>query len=410
MRKFCERCGTELSDDDFLCPKCGAIWGDQVYVVPVQMMPERKEHEPEEFPTGEPAQEPEQPQQKKQPRWLLPLAAVVLILGFVLFWLGSDREPWAEDGTTAPVITTQTKLPEPTMTEPSTTQGEYVTYTVQLLDQFGYPVPNVRINYPNTNPFLSTASSFVISDADGIAAFEIRRSEEAYFWISQIPDGYSMQISNPKYAFPEGQTHYQINLIHAGTIPGAYSVTMLDQQWLYAPLADAYRPGVTVQVYILKAVQDVGYMMFVNGAEIKPLPIDTHYLLFTFIMPEKDVTLDLKIIQDRGYEGMIRNYYLQYPDAEDIEVIQYYGHYGIADVVILSAYSPDSVAHQTYVGGYCFRYPSQNGILVLVDGRYHSLSAAYESGFISKTDMESIYRQHTICFWDLYLYEVDPIA
>lgn len=398
MTKICQKCGRELAHEDFLCPHCGAIWGDRVFSMPPAPQPPKQEEvKPEPS-----AQKPEAPKpagRKLYPRILLLVVAVIGLVGLFL-WID-----WAGDGPTAP--TTQTKLPEPTMTEPPTTQGEYVTYTVQLLDQLGYPVPNVRVNYPNSDPFVSTAYSFVISDADGIASFEIRRSEEAYFWISQIPEGYSMLISNPKYAFPEGQTHYQINLIHAGKIPGSYSVTMLDQQWLYAPLANAYPPGVTVQVYILQAVQDVGYMMFVSGTEIQPIPGDRPYLLYTFKMPEKDVTLDLKIISDRTHEDILRKFYTLHPEAEQVEVLQDYGRYGIADVVLLKTEPLDSAPFESVIGNLSFRYPNQNTIQVLISGQFLSLEAAFNQGYLTQPNLEDIYRLHMTFYPELYAYDVE---
>lgn len=403
MTKICQKCGRELAHEDFLCPHCGAIWGDRVFSMPPALQPTKQEQEKTE-PSAQKAEAPKPGGRKPYLRRLLLVVAVIGLVGLFL-WLGSRPELWAGEGTTAP--TTQIKLPEPTMTAPPTTEGEYVTYTVRFLDQWGLPVPNVLVNYPNTNPFLSIPFSFVMSDADGIAAFQIRRSEDAYFWISQIPDGYTMVISNPKYAFQEGQTHYQIELIHAGKLPGSYSVTMLDQQWLYAPLANAYLPGVTVQVYILEAEQDVGYMMFVDGAEIHPIPGDKPYLLYTFKMPEKDVTLDLKIISDRTHEDILRKFYALHPEAEQVEVLQYYGRYGTADVVLLKTETLDRAPFESVIGDLTFRYPNQNSIQVLIDGQYLPLEAVFTLGYLTQANLEDIYRLHITFYPELYAYDVE---
>lgn len=411
MSKYCGKCGIEMADDDFLCPRCGAIWGDRIYRVPTVTDAQEPDTEETEVPD-----EPQEVRQKKQPRWLLPLVAGCILLAFVLFLIGSDWDMWAGEGSTAPSTTDHFIIAGHT-TAPPEMEPAYITYTVKIQDPLGNPVPDVKLSYPNTNPFVSSTRVWQITDRDGAISFQFPSERSATVKVEEIPQGYTLPLLDSTYYFTNGATDliivvqfdYKIEI--DPVFPMSYSVTMLDPAWLYEELKTVYHEGEIVELKIIRVtLSDVGYMMFINGVEIQQTAVDGGpYLLYQFVMPEEDVVLDLKIIADREHEGMIRDYYLQYPDAENIEVIQYYGQYGMADVLMLSTASPDSAPYQIYVGKYCFKYPNQNVIQVLAEGKYISFYTAYESGFFSQEDLEEIYLLHTQYFWDLYIDEVEPI-
>lgn len=343
MSKYCGKCGIEMADDDFLCPRCGTIWGDRIYRVPTVTDAQEPDTEETEVPD-----EPQEVRQKKQPRWLLPLVAGCILLAFVLFLIGSDWDMWAGEGSTAPSTTDHFIIAGHT-TAPPEMEPAYITYTVKIQDPLGNPVPDVKLSYPNTNPFVSSTRVWQITDRDGAISFQFPSERSATVKVEEIPQGYTLPLLDSTYYFTNGATDliivvqfdYKIEI--DPVFPMSYSVTMLDPAWLYEELKTVYHEGEIVELKIIRVtLSDVGYMMFINGVEIQQTAVDGGpYLLYQFVMPEEDVVLDLKIIADREHEGMIRDYYLQYPDAENIEVIQYYGQYGMADVLMLSTASPD---------------------------------------------------------------------
>ncbi len=403
MKKFCGKCGTEMTEDDFLCPKCGAIWGDRVYVVPTELETEEEVRE-EASPLVQ-----ESPKKKSLPkmnRLIFVIAALCLVLAVALFWISADSDLWGGQNNTS--VTTD---PKDTTTIPPYVEPQLISYTVKVVDPNWNPVADVVLAYPTVDPAISSSTQAVTTDENGVARFQFPDTHQASIWITQVPDNYLLPSVDTIYYFPAGVTELIVILeyVEVSIQPLAYSVMMLDPMWLYEAMPGIYLAGEMVEVKIAK-VSDVGYMMLLNGVEIPSIMVDGPYILYSFIMPEEDVTLDLKIIADRTYEGYIRDYYLQFPNTEDVEVIHYYGQYGMADVIMLSTASTNSDPCQINIGKYCFKYPNQNVIQVLVEGRYLSFYTAYESGFFVQDDLDEIYQLHTQYYWDLYIDEVEPIA
>ena len=81
MGKFCSKCGLQMQEDDFLCPRCGAIWGDRIYRVPKT---EENVETPENPVVAEPiVMQPAKPKKRVFP-WILLGLTVALILGAIL--------------------------------------------------------------------------------------------------------------------------------------------------------------------------------------------------------------------------------------------------------------------------------------------------------------------------------------
>lgn len=414
MSKYCGKCGLKMTDDDFLCPRCGAIWGDRVYRVPT--VPEAQEPDTEET---ESPDEPQEVQQKKQPRWLLPVTAGCLLLAFVLFLIGSDWDLWAGEGSTSPSTTEHSTVGAGPTTAPPETLPAYITYTVKIEDPFGHPVPNVTLSYPNTNPFASSRKVWQITDSDGTVSFQFPSSMLASVQIEEVPEDYTL-LSDSTFYFKNGATdlviilHFDYKISIDPVLRQSYSVTMQDPAWLYEELRTGYAAGEVVNVKIISVGTDLGYMMFMNGVEIPEIPLDGGpYRLYQFIMPEEDVVLDLKIIEDRTYDELLKSFYRQYTDAEQISVLQYYGKYASgAEVVILDypfVHRPDENTYDDIVSDYLFLYPGSIDIRVLKDGRFYALPEAYIRGYVTDAEVKQIYKQHSEAFAELYTNASVPI-
>lgn len=416
MSKFCGKCGLEMADDDFLCPKCGAIWGDRIYHSPTEVVAVNEDPEVEQEGTQTPLEDVKKPQRKNQPRWLLPLASAALIIGFVLFWFGSDRDMWAGEGSTSPSTTDYATIGQVPATKPPASEPGYVTYKVKFVDPGGNPVANVSVAYPNLDLGATVVYLEAISDENGLVTFDYPSVGQPQIRIVEIPEGYTILIisGSGTFTFFDDATDMIITLYPVDTFlprdDASYSIEMLDPDWLHEELKTPYPAGEVVNVKIQRTTANVAYMLLMNGQEIPATPLDGgSYLLYSFTMPEEDVVLDLKIIADRTYEGIIRDYYTQYPDAEQVEVLNYYGQYGVADVVMLKLKPLDSHPFSSSLNGYIFEYANQNRIQVLADGKFISLSQAYFLGYLTDEDIEEILRLHMEYFPELYMEEIEPI-
>lgn len=107
MNKTCQKCGASLQENDFLCPNCGAIYGQPVYEAPKQ--------------EEQPAPAPEK--QHKLPLAVVSVMGLLVVIVCVLLW--NPFQP-AQTPTTAPAATSgvfptisAVPMPPPT-TEPAT--------------------------------------------------------------------------------------------------------------------------------------------------------------------------------------------------------------------------------------------------------------------------------------------------
>lgn len=199
MSKFCSKCGIELQDEDFLCPQCGAIWGDRIYQVPARAASSPRafdEHDDVEVevPAVQAEKTPRKPRKNRFLRWLLPLMAVLigLILIFVLADSDISKKPEDSDQpttTTAPEQDTPIVIPD-----------GFIKYTVQFVDMNGNPIKGVKIEDP------TQISSYKQSGADGKCSFNIAGSGTPYVWIVAVPEGFSEELNRVKIFFEEGET------------------------------------------------------------------------------------------------------------------------------------------------------------------------------------------------------------
>ncbi len=208
MEKYCEKCGRHIGDDDFLCPYCGAIWGDRMTKPALADQKEAPPPEVEVPPAAAQEAQPETQAQKQQPRWVLPVAVAGLALIFLLVLLVSERNLGAGEGTTAPGTLGS-----------STTLNSYeatTTYTVTFVDPFGNPIEGVGI-YNLRNDLWSSVipPKYTYSDSNGKASFTLYDAfyMKPYVHIYSVPEGYDSKMMDSIVWYPEGQTHMQLVLI-----------------------------------------------------------------------------------------------------------------------------------------------------------------------------------------------------
>lgn len=108
MERKCQKCGYQLAENDFLCPKCGAIYGEPVYVTPKAAQP--------------PA--PSQQKQHKLPPAIFAGIALLIVLASLLLW--NPFQPAATMPSTSHTQPTTSALP----TSPPTTLPPTIPTTV----------------------------------------------------------------------------------------------------------------------------------------------------------------------------------------------------------------------------------------------------------------------------------------
>ena len=119
MERECPKCSYQLAENDFLCPKCGAIYGEPVYEAPKQ----------EEQPAPAPQK------QHKLPLAVVPFIGLLIVIACVLIW--NPFRPAETTPTTAPIASTfippaTSALPTPPPTTLPPTVPTTVPTTVPL--------------------------------------------------------------------------------------------------------------------------------------------------------------------------------------------------------------------------------------------------------------------------------------
>nr|MBQ8890133.1 hypothetical protein [Clostridia bacterium] len=170
---------------------------------------------------------------------------------------------------------------------------------------------------------------------------------------------------------------------------------MNDEEWLYENLKAAYKAGETVTVKIEMAI-DLGCVFLVNGNDIADCQdVDGLYWEFTFTMPACNVEIDFKtydgFLPDWNYGILIESYWKQNLDADYVYIENYYGEFsGGAIVAMIASGAYDDAVWEETIGDTTIRYNNGNCILVLYEGEFHTLTAAYENGYLSLNDIEAI--------------------
>jgi len=190
----------------------------------------------------------------------------------------------------------------------------------------------------------------------------------------------------------------------------SHTLTMRDPDWLYEELPSGAVYGDIVTVKICKAF-DVGYLFLVNGEKITAFDDTDDYWLFRFTMPDKDTVITFKtydgFLPDGHYGVLIEAFWLANPDAKSVSVREYYGEYESGAIVaMIDALEYTTERHTEIVARQRFEYGSSNRLQVLYDGAFYTLSAAYESGYLTDSDIQTICNRYIQNHPSLYTEEI----
>ena len=203
MSKYCGKCGTAMRDSDFLCPECGAIWGDRIYraSAPVETDFSAK-NETSTDENIEPSVVPQVPQEsvvQKRSIRLLPL----LLLGVALIFILMQQDWFTEAGESSiPAATTDHitigKNPETTSTPTVQTMPPMAAYSyvVMFVDRQNNPIEGVKI----ANPLTYASTAYLVSNEDGVITLH-SDTEIAYIQVASVPSGYTFEFLNKKLYF-----------------------------------------------------------------------------------------------------------------------------------------------------------------------------------------------------------------
>ena len=200
----------------------------------------------------------------------------------------------------------------------------------------------------------------------------------------------------------QGGPYYQLvgknldELITEATV--GYSVTMNDEEWLYEDLQSRYKAGETVSVKI-RSAYDVGYVFFVNGERVMPKEyIVAPYWEFIFTMPENDVVIDFKTYKGflpKNYDTLYEAIWMNNLDAEYVHIRHYYGEYDSGAIVaMIDSGLYMQVIGKDIVAGVIIHYSDSNRITVLYEGKFYSLLEAYQKGYLTANDIQTIADLH----------------
>ena len=221
-----------MHEDDFLCPECGAIWGERIYRAPATIETDfSAENEALTGGNPEPAVTPPAPQEavaQKRSTSLLPL--LLLLLGTALVFILMQSEWFTEAGESSiPAATTDHvtigKQPETTSppTFPTMPPMTAYSYAVVFVDRQKKPIEGVMI----ANPLEFASTPFLVSNKDGAIALH-SDTEIAYIQVASVPSGYTFSLLNEKLYFGSDRYVMTIVLDKADVQYTSYTVQFVD--------------------------------------------------------------------------------------------------------------------------------------------------------------------------------------
>jgi hypothetical protein len=178
-----------------------------------------------------------------------------------------------------------------------------------------------------------------------------------------------------------------------------YALVMTDEEWLYEDIKDSYAAGEVVKVKIKMAI-DLGYLFIVNGEKVNDCR-DCYglYWEFSFIMPATDTVICFKtydgFLPDENYALLIETFWLKEPRSDHVRIANYYGEYASGAIVAMidsADYTEALWAEE--IDGVSIHYGNGNRILVLYEGEFYTLSRAYELGYLTLADINTVNGLH----------------
>lgn len=231
MSKYCGKCGTRMSDNDFLCPDCGAIWGDRIYRAPATVetdfSADNEEIPNENLETVTTPSVPQETTAKKKHIRLLPLLLLLLGFALVLILTEIDWSAWAGESTAPPATTDHVTIGKnPETTSPPTVQtmppAVAYSYAVVFVDSQNNPIEGVKI----ANPIPVVSSTYLVSNKEGVITLH-SDTEIAYIQVTSVPSGYTFYYLHEKLYFA-GQYVMTIVLDKTDEIYTSYTVQFAD--------------------------------------------------------------------------------------------------------------------------------------------------------------------------------------
>lgn len=186
MDKICARCGFKMHEDDFLCPECGAIFGEPVYVPPRREAPKTDETQPQ-----------------KQKKWFIaiPIAITVVLVALLLL------DPFSVDqhGSDVPSGSSAISASPQESSSGSIPEIPASTFSVTVVDGAGKPLQGIDVT-------LRYADITVTTDENGVALFVVTKLMASNNWfvsLSNVPAGFYYQS---EYSFPVAEKCQLITL------------------------------------------------------------------------------------------------------------------------------------------------------------------------------------------------------
>ena len=183
------------------------------------------------------------------------------------------------------------------------------------------------------------------------------------------------------------------------SVRDSYSLTMNNPRWLYEELKPTYYVGEIVSVKI-GIVTDTGFLFFVNGEEITDYQdVDGLYWEFTFTMPACDTVVDFKVydgfLPDWTYAILYQTFWRQNLDAPWVDIRHYYGEFASGAIVaMIDAGGYDTYLWKEEIGDTVIQYYDGNRITVLYENVFYTLTEAYENGYLTLEEIQTIANMH----------------
>ncbi|MCL2088011.1 MAG: dockerin type I repeat-containing protein [Oscillospiraceae bacterium] len=218
---------------------------------------------------------------------------------------------------------------------------------------------------------------------------EIRIKED---WVAGYPE-------HPDYTGSE-YTIDKVEIAYYGTYNQNVAVMMFDNFYCYplmpsieeiAGVTFYYPDGNTILVWC-----DGDFIQLGSAYEQKLLTQEDlknigYYYNIKPTKPELASEMEQRIIED--FLCYISDIYI--PQGEDrIWIEKYYGRYSGCEVIFMGGVVADDIERHIEIAEHMFRFGSSQSIHIYRDSTFMAIEDAYESGWITAEDVESIWKEH----------------
>lgn len=198
MSKQCQKCQEHVSDDSFICPHCGAILGDTMYI-------------PKAVPVATEETEPKPEKRRGRAATYLFLSVIVILLVALLILMLPKVLYSADDGSKSATtgVTQQTN-------------GPLTTYNLQLLSSDRSSMRGIKIQVLLGDEVVYTG----ITAQYGKASFTLPESDDYTIRLMDLPMKFQHHYEGSTFAFEKGSQDLQITLEY---LPIPYRVKVVNE-------------------------------------------------------------------------------------------------------------------------------------------------------------------------------------